>query len=413
MEKDYELFVDCKTYKTDNNGIFDYTDAEISEVNHTTKDDDIYYCRSNETDNISTCYSQIESKKESKILFRARKNKNKQYELINVIKKKMKKNENNINNLDNKMWYVLNSEGKGKEKYENKNKTYYLKENDILKLGRRKYEIIKVNIPIISDTYYQTNNVSEKNRKYGPVFDISLKPEQYCNKIIIKNDLDLSEDGYVPENDCRICFGSQSTEENPKLKLCHCNTYVHYNCLKLFLKNNIKVYENLNGMVTSYNCHKFNCEVCEEPYPLKFTIKFNEESQPRNYYLIDGLELPENTNYLIMESLTYLKEKKNIKNIFVVKLSDRELTLGRSDKNDIIDGDISISRYHAIMKFNPDNGELTLTNRSKYGVLVLIKDNLKLITDEKIYIQVGKSFINVIQKEKQEKKISNSDCESN
>ena len=179
------------------------------------------------------------------------------------------------------------------------------------------------------------------------------------------------------------------------------------------MKNNIEDDENLNDMVTSYNCHKFNCEVCGEPYPLKFTIKFNKESQPRNYCLIDGLELPENTNYLIMESLTYLKEKKNIKNIFVVKLSDRELTLGRSDKNDIIDGDISISRYHAIMKFNPDNGELTLTNRSKYGALVLIKDNLKLNTDEKIYIQVGKSFINVIQKEKQEKKISNSDCESN
>ena len=95
------------------------------------------------------------------------------------------------------------------------------------------------------------------------------------------------------------------------------------------------------------------------------------------------------------------------------QLSDRELTLGRSDKNDIIDGDISISRYHAIMKFNPDNGELTLTNRSKYGALVLIKDNLKLNTDEKIYIQVGKSFINAIQKEKQEKSIANSDCEAN
>ena len=46
-------------------------------------------------------------------------------------------------------------------------------------------------------------------------------------------------------------------------------------------------------------------------------------------------------------------------------------------------------------------------------VLVLIKDNVKLITDEKIYIQVGKSFINAIQKEKQEKSIANSDCEAN
>ena len=87
--------------------------------------------------------------------------------------------------------------------------------------------------------------------------------------------------------------------------------------------------------------------------------------------------------------------------------------MGRNDKNEIIDKDISVSRLHAIMKFNPDNGELTLTNKSKYGVLVLIKDNVKLITDEKIYIQVGKSFINAIQKEKQEKSIANSDCEAN
>ena len=140
------------------------------------------------------------------------------------------------------MWYVLNSEAK--EKYENKNKTYSLKEYDILKIGRRKYEIIKVNIPKITDTYNQTNNVSERNKKYGPVFDISLEPEQYCKEIITQNALDSGKDGYDPKKDCPICFSSQSIEDNPKLKLCHCNTYVHYNCLKLFLKNNIEDDEN-------------------------------------------------------------------------------------------------------------------------------------------------------------------------
>ena len=94
MKKDYELFIDCKTFKTNNNNaIFDYSnyeDYEISEVKLITNEDDIYYCRCNETNNIFTCNSQIESKKECKILFRARKNKNKEYELINVIKKKMK-----------------------------------------------------------------------------------------------------------------------------------------------------------------------------------------------------------------------------------------------------------------------------------------------------------------------------------
>ena len=55
------------------------------------------------------------------------------------------------------------------------------------------------------------------------------------------------------------------------------------------------------------------------------TIKFNENSELRTYYLIDGLELPENTNYLILESLTYLKDKQNLKNVFVVKLQDSEI----------------------------------------------------------------------------------------
>ena len=50
MKKDYELFIDCKTFKTNNNNnaIFDYADSEdyeISEVKLITNEDDIYYCR--------------------------------------------------------------------------------------------------------------------------------------------------------------------------------------------------------------------------------------------------------------------------------------------------------------------------------------------------------------------------------
>ena len=99
-----------------------------------------------------------------------------------------------------------------------------------------------------------------------------------------------------------------------------------------------------------------------------------------------------------------LKKKKNLKNIFVVKLSNNEITIGRNDKNDIVDDDISVSRFHAIMKFNQESGQVTIVNKSKYGVLVLIKDNLKLIDDENIYIQIGKSYINVMQKKIEKQK---------
>jgi hypothetical protein len=411
MDKDFELISDFKTWKSDNTGIFDYTSADVTEVNHTTDEEDTYYCRKKASNKIRNYKKNIEITKDHIILFRARKNNKKQYELINVIRKKMKKNIDNLNNLDHKMWLVINSENiENKEKFAFKNKSYSLMENDIIKLGRKKYEIIKLNVPMNPDPYIEQNSLNDSNKRHGPVFDIQLKPNQYFNEIIqkvsnesVNKDDSDSSFGYNPEKDCRICFGSDSTEENPKLKICNCHNYIHYNCIKQFLKNRITMSENSQGTVTSYYCNKFNCEVCEEPFPLKFTIKFNENSELRTYYLIDGLELPENTNYLILESLTYLKENQNVKNVFVVKLQDSEITLGRSDKNDIIDNDVSVSRHHAAIKFNQENGEITIINKSsKFGVLVLIKDNLKLFTDEKVYLQVGRTFVNLVQKEKKQ-----------
>ena len=122
----------------------------------------------------------------------------------------------------------------------------------------------------------------------------------------------------------------------------------------------------------------------------------------RDYYLIDGLELPENLNYIILESLIYVKEKKNKKNVFVIRLTENEYTFGRNDKNDMVDDDISISRFHAVLKFDQESGDITLVNKSKFGILVLIKNNLPLINDEKIYFQIGRSYITVYEEETEE-----------
>jgi hypothetical protein len=242
------------------------------------------------------------------------------------------------------------------------------------------------------------------NSKYKSISDenpikIDLEKNNKSNTFkSISDENSVSSEGYNPEKDCRICFISYSTKENPKLKICNCHTYIHYNCLKLFLKSRMNISENPNGTVTSYISDKFNCEVCEEPYPLKFTIKF-KDNEIKEYCLVDGLDLPDDTNYLILESLTYIKEKKNLKNIFVIKLTNNEVTFGRHEKNDMVDSDITISRYHAKIIFNPESGEVNIISTGKYGVLVLVKDNLKMEDDEKIYLQVGKTFARIEQKE--------------
>ena len=144
-------------------------------------------------------------------------------------------------------------------------------------------------------------------------------------------------------------------------------------------------------------CQKFNCDVCLDPYPLRFKIlEYN-----KIYTFIDYNIEPE-INHIVLESLDYIKDGTNLKIVHVVKLIDEKIYIGRSNENDILDFDISVSRKHAVLKFNKENGNLTIENRSeKFGTLVLIKGNIK-IKEKKIFFQVGKSFITAYVVEKNE-----------
>ena len=103
---------------------------------------------------------------------------------------------------------------------------------------------------------------------------------------------------------------------------------------------------------------------------------------------------PEETNYIILESLPFIRENKNLKNIHVVKLTGSdEINIGRNEKNDIIDIDNTVSRHHGILKYNSATGEITFTNKGTFGISVLIKNNLKIEIGQTKYIQVGKTYI--------------------
>ena len=418
------------TFKFNKNlkNIFDYQNND-NKISKEEAQEDIYFCKG-KYNKIFLVKNHNDIKHEYEVLFKSRFSKKyNQYELINPLRKNMDNTLDNIENLNNKLWLVLKSEDV--ELYENTNKEYYLMENDIIKLGKKKYEIIKKNIVFESDEN-DKNSIYYKNKEHGPVMNIILKNNKYITNspldivtedtesltIDNKNNNDYKnlklkainnksiknyEEINDMENNCRICFSNDSTDENPILRLCNCHSYTHYKCLKFYLKNYINISENANSTVISYFCNRFNCEICGEPYPLRFKIKFDEHKEAKNYYLIDGLKLPEETNYIILESLTYLSERnRNQKNIYVVKLTGDDITIGRNNLNDIIDDDLSISRFHAILKFNKETGNITLLNKGKFGSLVLIKNNIKLTNNEKIYLQVGNIFIIVEQKENNE-----------
>ena len=109
---------------------------------------------------------------------------------------------------------------------------------------------------------------------------------------------------------------------------------------------------------------------------------------------------------MILESLDFIKEKDdkkgNIKRIHVIQLTEDEIYIGRNGINDVIDEDLTVSRNHAILKYNRAEGEVVLENRSEtYGTLVLIKGNIKM-KSKNLNLQIGNSFITVNLKPKEE-----------
>lgn len=313
------------------------------------------------------------------ILFRTRKSKNKTLVIMNPINKNMEKTNNNILNLNNKLWYVIKSEPNN-HKFNN-TEDYILNKNDIIRFGNSTYEVIEKNIENIN----QKEKIEEK-KKINP-YDISNlnKNSQSIFKIIEIKNADYSNQN---ENElCRICFDGASSIDNPKLCLCNCKDYIHYECLKNWIKTKIHKRTNYKKTVLSYSIKKFNCDVCLKHYPLKFKIC----GLDNEYSLID-LETPLGENYIVLESL-WTSDGNNQKVFHIVKLIDEIITFGRKDYCDIFDCSSFVSNTHAIIKYNNKNGDVILENKNaNYDTLILVKDAV-IIKRTKIYFQVGRTII--------------------
>ena len=178
--KNIELMI--KTWNNNSDGIFHYkTDlSSYTTVNPKIKQNNYFFRKNNNIISMKNHQSEF-NYSEGEILFYVRKSfKTSSFELINPVCKKMEKNENNIHNLNNRLWYVLKSNN---DNNENNNEEYNIKEKDIIKLGRKKNEVIKKNIAsynnIISNKNKDNYNISEMNKKIGSIFTINIKPNQY------------------------------------------------------------------------------------------------------------------------------------------------------------------------------------------------------------------------------------------
>ena len=201
---------------------------------------------------------------------------------------------------------------------------------------------------------------------------------------------DNESDGENENEKCWLCLNSNCDEDNPLICLCNCHNFIHYECLKMYLNSKIIVTINLKKTVTTYTFARFNCDICLKPYQLRFRIP----ELNKTYELIN-LNLPEEVDYICLESLNYIKNNNNIKIVHIVQLMDEKITIGRNNYNDILCNDISVSRDHAILKYNKNNKCLFLENTNgKYGTLVLVRENIK-IREEKTYFQILNTHISM------------------
>lgn len=69
----------------------------------------------------------------------------------------------------------------------------------------------------------------------------------------------------LAENECRVCFGRNSSSRNPLLSLCHCAgsvKFIHYGCLRSWVTARAK---KRSGHCFEYREYELRCDLCRTP----------------------------------------------------------------------------------------------------------------------------------------------------
>ena len=140
------IVMECQIWNDDNeDGLFNYNSDE-SERNYlklikNIENFFVIITKNNEIKCIIN-HKELNPNEKDAILFRMRKSfKNYNYEMINpILEHKINISEINKHFLNDKIWYSVKSLENNDE---GNNQNYYLNKNDIIKLGRRKFIVLK------------------------------------------------------------------------------------------------------------------------------------------------------------------------------------------------------------------------------------------------------------------------------
>lgn len=372
------ILLDIKTQK-EGHIIYDYPNKEIKEINTFIEDSTFIIYNNNKFLRIDKQFN-INPRNGDQQLFHIRKTKNNDFTIENPVLSTLSLE--NTDSLNYKLWFIINLEDKNNEII---NDDYYLNLDDIVKFGNVKYIILEIHIN--SNEKKNEENSPEPKNVIDDTYDISSLNKSFPKISILIPEIkiyyeSLDENTHIK---CHICNNNTCSNDDPIIQFCQCN-FVHFKCLKKSIKMIIK--KNKSQNVTNYYIHMASCKSCQYIYPFSFKLG------QKTFELLD-IEKPIKEDYIVLESI----EKKiyfgYIKIIHVIKFAQNNMSvnIGRKNTCDVIVRDPSVSKEHAILKFDKENHRILIKNKSaKYGTLVLIKKAIK-INNNKIQFQVGKNII--------------------
>ncbi|CAG9315225.1 unnamed protein product [Blepharisma stoltei] len=257
-----------------------------------------------------------------------------------------------------KLWLVVNA-----LKPANGVKGYKLAEGDVIRLGRLKFRVKEL-----------------KGTPSPGLEGFSMHDMMSINDG--SDELQESPSSRMFKLPCKICLSEANEIDNPLIAPCMCAgtmKYIHIKCLQQFLRS--KLSSRSTDSTISFSWKKLCCDLCKKAYPYKIVI---------NKQIIELVEIPKPPGqYIIIECLC--KDKNSNKGLHVISFCNKSFVkMGRGQDCELRANDISVSRLHAVIKF--DKGSFYLQDKGgKYGTLIQIKR--PIILDTNLVFQCGRSLV--------------------
>ncbi len=255
------------------------------------------------------------------------------------------------------MWLVVRS-----LKRDENNRGYSLEEGNVIKFGRLKFKVKELNFG------------DEKS-------------------ILSNGSTDEGEnlEGFSCDSDnmmCRICLSDISEDQNPMISPCNCAgtmRYIHVDCLQKWVSSRLTMKNSEHSV--SYHWKAMDCELCKQTFPKVISV-----SDKR--YELFTVKKPAGP-YAVLEVITRDRSKSGI---HVISFKNKSvITLGRGHECDVRISDISVSRFHALIRYQSNTFTLE-DNDSKFGSLVQIQTSLRLDASKQFSVQVGRTVLTMALK---------------